>query len=623
MNLAQRTERDLQIVTSSLLPPSNLTVSQWADKNRFLRSTTSAEPGRWRTDRFPFNREILDCLSTNSSVQEIVHMKAAQVGATDGATCWLGYIVDQEPGPVMAVQPTVDLAKRFSKQRVGPMTEDAPCLQGKIHEARSRDSGNTILCKEFPGGMLLLAGANSAAGLRSASIRYLFLDELDAYPADVEGEGDPADLAIARTRNFSRRKVYKASTPTISGISRIEADYLDSDQRKYFVPCPACEHMHVLIWENFIIPKDDKGKKQPARAHMVCPSCGSVIKEHQKTWMFERGEWRATNPDHTDKLKRGYHISALYSPLGFFSWAECASQWIKAQKDTNKLKTFVNTVLGECWVDDQGESIEASALESRRQYYGLHADKSLIVPDGVLMLTAAVDVQDHWLEYEVVGWGVGKQSWGIEAGQIMGDTLKKQVWDDLDRILKRSWQAEDDYKFQVMCACIDSGGHSTSEVYAFVKDKENRRVFAIKGKGGLGVPLVGKHTRSNRANVALFPVGDDTGKETVLNRLKIVHEEDEGYCHFPREADFGYGEDFFAGLTSEKRIIKYSMGKSHIEWVKKSGVRNEPLDIRKYATAALEIVNPDFNQLAKMRITGNTPKPAVAPRRGNISKGVE
>ncbi len=550
-------------------------------------------------------------------------MKAAQVGATDSATCWLGYIIDQEPGPVMAVQPTVDIAKKFSKTRISSMIEDAPCLQGKIKPSRSRDSGNTILSKEFTGGILVLAGANSAAGLRHTSVRYLFLDELDAYDPDVEGEGDPADLAIARTRNFSRRKIYKASTPLISGLSRIEADYNDSDQRKYFVPCPECNHMHVLTWEHFVIPVDDKGKKQSQKAHMVCPACGSVIKEHQKTWMFERGEWRATNPDYPDRLKRGYHISALYAPLGFFSWADCAKEWLKAQKDKNKLKVFINTVLGECWVDDQGESIDASVLEDRRRFYGLHDDKSLVVPEGVLLLTAAVDVQDHWLEYEVVGWGLGKQSWGIETRQIMGDPHKKQVWDELDQVLQRTWRAEDGSQFRILCTCIDSGGHCTSEVYSFVKNKETRRVFAIKGKGGLGVPLVGKHTRSNRAKVALFPIGDDTGKETVLNRLKVASEVDDGYCYFPREGDFGYDEDYFAGLTSESRKITYHMGKPRIEWVKKSGVRNEPLDIRKYATAALEILNPNLELLAKTAKQKNTaPTAPKAKKRRVVSSGV-
>jgi len=624
MELIERAEHELSLMAAALLPPSNLTVSEWSDNNRFLRSTTSQETGKWRTNRFPFNKEILDCLSTNSPVQEITHMKAAQVGATDGATCWLGYIIDQEPGPAMAVEPTVDLVKKFSTTRFTPMVTDAPCLKGKIKDAKSRDGGNTILSKEFPGGIITFAGANSAAGLRHMSVRYLFLDEVDAYPDDVEGEGDPIDLATARTRNFSRRKVYKASTPTISGVSRIEADYEDSDKRKYFVPCPGCGHMHVLEWENFKY-KNANGKLDPQNARMICPACGLIIEEHNKTYMLEHGEWRATNPEYPDKLKRGYHISALYSPIGFYSWADIAKQWIKAQKDTKRLKTFVNTVLGECWEDDHGESIEPNTLESRRQYYGLREDKSLIVPNDVLMITAAVDIQDAWLEYEVVGWGVDKKSWGIETHRLMGDLQKKQIWSDLDNILKRTWIAEDGCKLNITCACIDSG-FLTSEVYAFVKGKENRRIFAIKGKGGLGVPLVGKHTRTNRANIALFPIGDDTGKETVLNRLKVLSEDEEGYCHFPREQQFGYDEDYFRGITSEKRVIKYHMGKPHIEWIKKSGARNEPLDIRKYATAALEIANPnyDFASLIKNRHTVRTNKPVIAPRhRGVISKGVD
>lgn len=231
MEIIERAEREIVLMAVALLPPSNLTVSEWADTNRFLRSTTSQESGRWRTSRFPFNKEILDCLSSNSPIQEIAHMKAAQVGATDSATCWLGYIIDQEPGSIMAVQPSVDIGKKFSNTRFTPMIEDAPCLKGKIKDARSRNGGNTILSKDFPGGVIAFAGANSAAGLRHMSVRYLFLNEVDAYPDDVEGEGDPVDLAVARTRNFSRRKIYETSTPTIAGVSRIEADYLE----KFFI----------------------------------------------------------------------------------------------------------------------------------------------------------------------------------------------------------------------------------------------------------------------------------------------------------------------------------------------------------------------------------------------------
>ena len=606
-----------------LQPPTDRTVSQWADDERFLPSSTSAEPGKFRSSRFPFMVEIADSLSSQSLVNEVALMKGAQISGTETCTSVLGYYMAEDPCPILCVQPTVDLAQRFSKTRIVPLIENSPTLKGKVKESKSRDSGNTILQKEFPGGILMLAGANSAAGLRSASIRILLLDEVDGYPQDVEGEGDPVDLAKARTITFARRKVMELSTPTTKGVSRIEASYENTDKRRYFVPCPECGEFHILEFKNFVIPTDGAGNKLPEQAYMACPHCGSVLKEKHKTIMLRDGVWRPTRPEGINPRKRGYHISAFYSPLGFLSWAEIAQMWIDAQKDQRKLKVFVNTILGETW-EEQGEDVEIVNLESRREYYGTHSDGCIVVPDEVLILTAAVDVQDSRLEAEIVGWAAGERSWGIDYRVFMGSPGQKTVWDELDAYLQRAWHTDTGYTLKPACVCIDSGGHFATEVYDFVKPKENRRVFAIKGRGGLGVPLVGKHTRGNRANVALFPVGDDTGKETVLNRLKIVHADDDGYCHFPRDPKAGYDADYFESLTSERRVIRYHKGKPRIEWVKKSGARNEALDIRKYATAALEIVNPDFSQLAKQReVVNPSPSQAVAPGRRVISKGVE
>lgn len=603
---ASKTNKLIRIISGGFAPPPTLTVSEWADNNRFLRSSTSAEPGPWNTDRVPYMREIMDCLSVRSLIQSICMMKGAQLAGSESGNNWIGYLIDQEPGPTMMVQPTVDLAKKYSQQRIAPMIADCPKLNKKVKDPRSRDAGNTVLTKEFPGGILVLTGANSAAGLRSMPVKNLFMDEVDAYPEDVEGEGDPVDLAMARTRTFSRRKVLKVSTPTIKGQSRIEKDYLESDQRKYFVPCPECGHMHVLEWSNFIIPKDDEGIKHPEDAHMGCPDCGIVIEEQHKPYMLEHGEWRATAPENASPKRRGYHISTLYSPLGWFSWAEVAELWIKAQKDKSRLKSFVNTILGETW-GEEGESVDHEMLyENRRTVY------EAPLPEGVLVLTAAVDTQDDRLEYECVGWGLNKNSWGIEYGVFYGDPRQQQVWDDLDAWLKKQWEYADGYKLGISCTCIDSGGHATSEVYKFCKPREQRKVFAIKGKGGAGVPLINKPSRSNRYNVPLFLLGVDGGKETVYSRLKLEEEENHGFCLYPMaengSAIKGYDLKYFKALTVEKRELKYLKGKPRYEWVKPSGARNEALDIRNYATAALEILNPSLEVLYKIRNQGGIPQ---------------
>ena len=268
-------------------PDPLLTISQWADKYRKLSQRASAEPGPWRTDRTPYLREIMDCLSPSSPVERVVFMKGAQIGGTECGNNWIGYIIHQAPGPMMAIQPTVEMAKRNSKQRIDPLIEESEVLRTLVQSPRSRDSGNTVLSKEFPGGVLVMTGANSAVGLRSMAARFLFLDEVDAYPGDVEGEGDPVNLAMARTRTFARRKVFLCSTPKITGMSRIEAAYEESDQRRYWVPCPVCREFQVLKFAQLRWPKG-----QPEKAVYVCEHCGQEIQNHQKQWMLPRGEWR-------------------------------------------------------------------------------------------------------------------------------------------------------------------------------------------------------------------------------------------------------------------------------------------------------------------------------------------
>jgi phage terminase large subunit GpA-like protein len=618
-------------LAKAVAPPASITVSEWADKNRILRASGSSEPGQWRTSRFPYMREIMDCLSADSPVQDISLMKGAQISGSESGNNLIGYIIDIEPGPTMMVQPTINLAKRYSKQRISPMIKDSPALRSKVKDARARDSGNTVLSKEFPNGFLIITGANSAADLRSTPVRYLILDEIDAYPDDVEGEGDPVDLAFARTRNFPRRKVFKLSTPKIKGLSRIEAEYLESDQRKFFVPCPECGHMHVLEWANFIIPVDKKGKKRPQDAYMACPSCGSIIHEHHKTWMFERGEWRATAPENLNPRRRGYHISTLYSPIGFFSWGECAEEWIKAQKNPKRLKTFVNTILGETW-EELGEGIEAEELLKRREAYNCE------VPNDVLVLTCSVDVQDNRLEYDVKGWGIDYERWGIEYGVIMGDPGQidalpegqKTVWQMLDDIiLHRFFTRSDGQRLQIMTTCIDSGGHHTKAVYKYCKAREFRRVWAIKGQGGSGIPFIQRPKKRNEGGVWLFMIGVDVGKDTLASRLKIAFE-GPGYCHYPTDPKRGYDMAYFEGLTAEHRVTRYSRGRPSIHWEKRtSGARNEPFDLENYNTAAIEILNPPFEVLKQQlnggtKIAENVPnKPkSVTKRTGVVSKGI-
>ncbi len=374
-------ERLLGGWTDGLGPDPDLTVSAWSDRYRILSPRGANEAGPWRTSRTPYLQELLDELSPRHPAQRVVFMKGSQLGASESGCNWIGYVIHHAPGPMLAVQPTLELAKRFSQQRVDPLIAECPVLRQKVAPARSRDAGNTQLSKEFPGGILVMTGANSAVGLRSMPVRYLFLDEVDAYPPSADDEGDPLALAEARTRTFSwRRKVFLASTPTIRGLSRIEREFEASDQRRYFVPCPHCGHEQFLVFERL---RWQKG--QPETAAYACAGCEQPIAEHHKTQMLARGRWQATATS-ADPLTIGFHLSSLYSPVGWLSWERIARDWEAAQGSEEAKRSFVNTVLGESWVET-GEAPDWQRLWERREDWPIGT-----VPPGGLFLTAGADV---------------------------------------------------------------------------------------------------------------------------------------------------------------------------------------------------------------------------------------
>ncbi len=568
-----------------------MTVSEWADEYRILSQVSSAEPGQWSTSRTPYLREIMDNLSTTSRIQKVVFMKAAQVGGTECGNNWIGYIIDHAPGPAMSVMPRLDDAKKNSKIRIQPLIDSNPRLKGKVKDARSRDSGNTMLQKDFPGGTLVLTGANSATGLRSMPVRYLFLDETDAYPGDVGGEGDPIDLAEKRTNTFSgRKKVFEVSTPTVEDRSKIEASYNKTDQRKFFVPCPECGHMQWLKWSQIKWENDD-----PETAHYECEECEYEIQNWQKTKMLEKGEWRATsvakNPLHV-----GYHLSSLYSPVGWYSWQDLVRDWIAANSPRNleKLKTFVNTALGETW-KDKGEAPEWKKLYNRREPYEMNT-----IPVGACFLTAGVDVQKDRLEVEIVAWGRRKRSWSIDYRIFEGDTssIDSEPWQDLTALLGEFWTAPNGTDMEIKVMCVDSG-YNTQTVYSWVKQFPLRRVKAVKGSDFQSTIInqgsvvdIKKGRRRIARGTKVFTLGVSVLKQEIYGWLKLDSPENAddaepyGFCHFPE-----YNEEHFKRLTSETLETKWVKGKKHFEWV--ANGRNEQLDCRIYARAAASFYGID------------------------------
>lgn len=578
----KQTLKLFQKIASLVAPPPKLKVSEWADKERVLSQESSAEYGRWNTDRAPYQREIMNALN-DASVEDIIVMSSSQVGKSEILNNIIGYFIDYDPAPMLLVMPTLEMAESYSKDRLAAMIRDTPALNKKVSDAKARDGNNTLLHKKFAGGHISLVGANSPASLASRPIRIVLADEVDRFPASAGAEGDPLSLAHKRTKTFWNRKRVSVSTPTIKGASRIEAEYEESTMEQWCVSCPSCGKFQPYEWTQI--------RFEPVG--MECAHC----KEHhtEVEWKSRPGEWIARKPGTS---KRGFHMNALTSP--WESWTKIIAEFKEAKrKGTETLKTWKNTTLGESWEENSNEQDHAKLVARRERY-------NCDIPDEVLVLTAGVDVQDDRLEVEIVGWGPDEISWGISYKIFYGDPGQSAVWEQLDAYLQKEWLCNDGSKLLVSATCVDSGGHYTSEVYDFCKEREHQRVFAIKGKGGSGVAYINKPSKVGRQNVHLFTLGVNEGKDLIYTRLRNDFEDKPGYCHFPIEQEKGYDEAFFIGLTSEYKKIRWVNGVPRHDWVKRSSnVRNEPLDLRNYATAALRILNPDLQYLKDNKLNGS------------------
>lgn len=582
------------------LPPPDLTISEWSDEYRRIPPEASAEPGRWYTNRAPYQREMLDAICSS---ERVVMMTAAQIGKTEILLNVLGYFMDKEPSPVLLLQPTLEMGEAFSKDRLVPMIRDTPCLSEQF-DIKAKSSDNNILYKRFErGGAITIAGANSPASLASRPIRVLLCDEVDRYPVSAGTEGDPLSLAMKRTQNFWNRKIIWVSTPTMSGFSRIQKAYELSTQEEWELPCPECGEYTGIVWEAIRY-------KEVTQPVMECPHCHKVFSEREWKAGQLMGRWEAQN---VGSEIRGFHMNAFASP--WVNWSSLTAQYEEAlQGGEDTVKVWTNTVLGLPYENLSG-TVDASTVIANTEDYGG------VLPDEVLVLTCGIDVQDTRLELEVVGWGLGKESWGIEYNVIVGSPGASRVWEQLDEFLQRTWSYADGESIGISCTCIDSAGHYTDEVYKFVRGKQSRHIHAIVGRGQFGLACVSKPNRNNRARVPLYTLGVTTIKSMLYARLNANPGEG-GYCHFPK--GYGYDEVYFKGLLSERMVIRRKNGQEYISWeVRSRHVRNEPLDCRVYATGALELLNPDMKARAVKR--GLKMKPPVMKRRkksGLLKRGI-
>lgn len=547
-----------------------MTVSQWADTHLYLSPEDSAESGKYLSDRAPYQRGIMDAFS-EPGVEEVVMMSSAQVGKTLILKSLIGYFIDLDPSPILVVQPTIEMGETFSKDRLAPMIRDTPALVGKVRDAKSRDSGNTILKKHFPGGHLTIAGANSAASLSSRPIRVLLCDEVDRYPPSAGTEGDPVNLARKRTATYrARKKIALVSTPGLKGHSRIERAWLQSDQRRYFVPCPHCGHRHVLEWANVLVNEDEVIK-----TCLVCPACGVLIRDSDRPLMLAQGQWVAQCPENPIP---GFHLNELYSPWRKLS--EIASDFLRARGNPEEEKTWWNTAMGQPF-ESVGEQADAQQLAQQREAYA--ADQ---LPEGVLTVTAGVDTQKDRLEIELVGWGAGEESWGIEHIVLHGSPADPELWQRLDTLLANTrLPTEDGRVLRVAACCIDSGGHHVQQVYEFATPRAARNVWAVKGQFGPRPVWPKRQTKSKKyRGHTVRLIGVDTAKDTIYARWQVA-EGKPGYCHFP----MSYDEAWFQQATVEKLVTRIDARGNEVRaWQKSSGARNEALDCRVYAYAALQ-----------------------------------
>ena len=582
-------------ILSGMKPPEDLTVSQWADKNRRLTSESSAEVGKWRTSRTPYMFDILDSF-TDPLIEHIVVVAASQVGKSETINNMVGYCIDQDPGPILLIQPTIDDVKRYSEMRIAPMIRETRCLKRKVADPKSRDAANTKRQKSFPGGVLVMTGSNVAHDLSSMPIRYVFGDERDRWATSAGAEGDPWELAVARTRTFYNKKMVEVSTPTVKGASAIENSYNLGTMERWKTQCPHCGEYVEITFDNirFEYEAAEKGDKKIfhiTELFYVCPECGGISDEH--TMKSQPAKWVATVPEARKHHKtRSFWLTAWVSPWA--TWESIILQFLQAGTDSAKLQVVYNTQFGELW-EERGDMASEDDVMARREVYEAE------VPDGVLLLTCGVDTQDDRLEYEVVGHRRFGETWGIKKGVILGRPDTEEVWERLDEVLSHKYKFKSGVSLQISLTFIDEGGHFTQEVRQHCLARQYDHVFAIKGANRPDIPYTAPPKKQKIVvngkvigQVWVYEIGVNAGKQKIVDNLR-VQSPGANYCHFPLRDD--YGKQFFKQLMSEHLAYVPKL-KHPWQWQKIPGhERNEAFDIRNYNLAACEILSPDWDAI--------------------------
>ncbi len=600
---AARLNAAISKVILALRPPDNLPVSEWADKNRRLSAEASAERGEWRTSRTPYLRDIMDAFG-DPKVRSLAVVASSQVGKSEAELNMIGSVIDQDPGSILFIHPTRGDAKEFSQLRIAPMIRDTKCLREKVSDPKSRDSSNTIMQKSYSGGILTLCGSQEAHSLASKPIRYVFGDERDRWAKSAGSEGDPWKLATARQLTFYNAKAVQVSTPTIKGDSEIAKAYAKGTRERWKSRCPHCDKYSEITFANIRFDHEIHGEGDEktvvvSNIFYICPECGGVSSEGEMK--RAPAKWVAENPEaYTEHGRRSFWLTSWVSPWA--SWESTIVEYLEALGDTAKLQVVFNTRFGQLW-ENRGDVADEDTVMERREDYGAE------LPDGVLLLTMGVDTQDDRLEYEVVGHGHFGETWGIRKGVIFGRPDTAAVWGELDAELERVYHFANGVGLRVSVTFVDEGGHFTQDVRQRCLERQGRRVFAIKGRGGADIPytsppkpqkiVVGGRTVGK---CYVFSIGVDAGKQLIMDSLRVKDPSSPKYCHFPRRDD--YGTAYFRSLLSEHLVYRENSKANRFQWEKIPGhERNEALDCRNYALAAAKAMSPNYDAL-EQRIKG-------------------
>jgi len=595
--------RALKRSARHLIPPAPLKPSEWAEANVRIPAG-NAIPGLIRFDNAPYQREPMD-MATHPGCHRISLMWSAQVGKTQLALCLQGYAIAHEPRSQMMMQPSQGDLMTWLETKFNPMVAANPVLEGLLAKPRGHEGVNNQRMKSYPGGFLMFAWAGSTKTMRGRSAPWIVADEVDGYSGT--DEGDEVELLWQRAATFGdQRLLVEISTPTIKDESRIEAAYEMGDQRRFYVACPHCDEHQTLDWHQVTWDKDEDGTHRPDTAAYVCKHCGAMWSDGERIAAIRTAErvgagWKASRPF---RGHASYHLNELYSC--FRRLRDIVQSFID-KKAKGDLQSFINVSLAETW-EEQGEQAEPHVLMQRAEAFRAP------VPAGGVVLTAGVDMQQDRLEIEAVAWGDGEESWSVDYAVLWGDPLQDEVWRDLDDYLAGTWTHESGAQLGIIAACLDTGGSAgyTQRAYEYARGKTARRLFAIRGVPGWDRPIVTAPSRKRmgrgQRKVDLFSVGVDEGKLTVMRRL-AVEQPGPGYCHFPAERE----AEWFHQLTAEKLVTKYVKGVPKREW-HQTRPRNEALDCRVYAYAALKIASPSLKRhAARLRHEGEEGEaPAIA-----------